>query len=115
MPGGALANTGLFARWYVAGRNRGADDARETLLLCDKAREILADTNSRFIQFREVLLAMDGKADDEGWAAENTLLCTIRARGDRILQTPGHNNILTMAGVRNRLLLPEAGIAPENF
>ena len=34
--------------------------------MCDKAHEILADTSSRFIQFREGLLAIDGKADAKG-------------------------------------------------
>ena len=48
------------------GRNRGAHEARNScylLLVCDNTREILADTSSRFFQFREVLLAMEGKAD----------------------------------------------------
>ena len=96
------------------GRHRGPDDARKSsYLLCDKAREILADTSSRFFQFREVLLAREGKMDAKGLAEENTLLRVIGARGDRILQTAGHNHILTMAVLRNRLLLLEAGIAPE--
>ena len=82
-------------------------------MLCDKAREILADTSSSFSKFREVLLAMDGKADAKSLAAENTLFRAIRATGDRILQTEGHNHMLTMAVLRNRLLLPEAGNAPE--
>ena len=77
-----------------------------------KAHEILADTSSRFIQFREGLLAIDGKADAKGLAAENTLLRAIRARGDQILQTAGHNHVLTMAVLRNRLLSTEAGIVP---
>ena len=55
------------------------------LLLCDQAREVLADTSSRFGQFREVLLAMEGKADAKGLAEENTLLRAIRARGGQIL------------------------------
>ena len=55
---------------------------------------------------------MEGKADAKGLAEENTLLRAIRARGDRILQTVGHNYILTMVVLRNRLLLPEVGIAP---
>ena len=83
------------------------------LLLCDQAREVLADTSSRFGQFREVLLAMEGKADAKGLAEEMTLLRAIRARGDRILQTASHNHSLTMAVLRNRLILPEVGIAPE--
>ena len=73
----------------------------------------MADTSSRFGQFREVLLAMEGKADAKGLAEENTLLRAIRARGDRILQTASHNHTLTMAVLRNRLFLPEVGIAPE--
>ena len=56
---------------------------------------------------------MEGKADAKGLAKENTLLRAIRARGDRIVQTVGHNHILTRAVLRNRLLLPEAGIAPD--
>ena len=71
------------------------------------------DTSSRFAQFREVLLAMEGKADAKGLAEQNTLLRAIRARGDRILQPASHNHTLTMAVLHNRLLLPEVGIAPE--
>ena len=56
---------------------------------------------------------MEGKADAKGLAEEMTLLRAIRARGDRILQTASHNHSLTMAVLRNRLLLPEVGIAPE--
>ena len=56
---------------------------------------------------------MKGKADGKGLAEEITLLRAIRARGDRILQTASHNHTLTMAVLRNRLLLPEVGIAPE--
>ena len=82
-------------------------------MLCDKTRETLADTSSRFVQFREVLLDMEGKADAKGLAEENTLLRTIRARGDYIMQTAGHNHILTVAVLRNRLLLPEAEITIE--
>ena len=86
---------------------------RKLLLLCDKAREILADTSSRFISFREVRATMEGKAKAKCLGAENTLLQAIRARGDRILQTAGHNYMLTRAVLRNRLLLPEARIALE--
>ena len=71
------------------------------------------DTSSRVGQFREVLLAMEGKADVMSLAEENTLLRVIRPRGDRSLQTASHNHILTMAVLRNRLLLPELGISPE--
>ena len=81
------------------------------LLLCNKARESLADTNARFVQFREVLLAMEGTAGANGLAAENSLLRVIRARGNRILQKAGHNHMLAMAVLRNRLLLPDAEIA----
>ena len=35
-----------------------------------------------------------------------------RQRFDRILHTAGHNHVLTMTVLRNRLLLTEAGIAP---
>ena len=56
---------------------------------------------------------MEGKADSKGLAEENTLLHAIRARGDRIVQTAGNNHILTRAVLRNRLLLLEAGIAPD--
>ena len=41
------------------------------------------------------------------------VLRAICARGDRILQNEGHSHILTMAVLRNLLLLPDAGIAPE--
>ena len=80
-------------------------------MLCNKARESLADTNARFVQFREVLLAMEGTAGANGLAAENSLLRVIRARGNRILQKAGHNHMLAMAVLRNRLLLPDAEIA----
>ena len=40
---------------------------------CDKAYEILADMSARFVQFREVLLAREDKADASGWAAEISL------------------------------------------
>ena len=56
---------------------------------------------------------MEGKAEAKGSAAENTLLRKIHARRDWILQTAGHNNILTMAVLRNRLLLPQEGIASK--
>ena len=84
-------------------------------MLCDKAREILPETSTRFVQFREVLLAIEGKADTNGLAAENSLLRAIRARGDRILQNAGRNHILKRSVLRNRLLLPEAGIAPDTI
>ena len=71
-------------------------------MLRDKAREILTYTSFRFFLLRDVLLAMDDKADSKGLAAENTLLRAIRARGNRILQTAGHNYILTMAVLSNR-------------
>ena len=34
---------------------------------------ILADISARFVQFREVLLAIEGKADASGWAADISL------------------------------------------
>ena len=40
---------------------------------CDKAYDILADMSARFVQFREVLLAIEGKADASGWAADISL------------------------------------------
>ena len=80
-------------------------------MLCNKACESLADTNARVVQFREVLLAMEGTAGANWLAAENSLLRVIRARGNRILQKAGHNHMLAMAGLRNRLLLPDAEIA----
>ena len=43
------------------------------MLLCDKGREILTGTSTLFIQFREALLAMEGKAGAKGLAAESTL------------------------------------------
>ena len=42
-------------------------------LRCDKAYEILADMSARFVQFREVFFAIEGKADASGWAAEISL------------------------------------------
>ena len=83
------------------------------LFLCSKARETLANKSTHFIQLREVLLAMEGKADAKGLEAENTLLRSIRSSDNRILQTAGYNHILTMAVLCNRVLLPEAGIPPE--
>ena len=83
------------------------------LLLCDKAREMLADTSARFGHFREVLVAMEGRADANGLVAEIALLLAIRARGDHILQSAGSDHTLTMAVLRNRFLLPGAGIALE--
>ena len=82
-------------------------------MLCEKARKILADTSVRFGQFREVLLAMEGRADVKRLAVEMLLLCAIHARSDRILQNAGHNHMLTMVVVHNRLLLPGTEIAPE--
>ena len=63
----------------------GVGDARRLVLLCDKACEILAETSSRFTQFREVLVAMEGKVDGYGLTAAITLLRASRVRGDRIL------------------------------
>ena len=82
-------------------------------MLCDKAREILADTSARFGHFHEVLLAMEGRADANRLAAEILLLRAIRSRNDRILQNAGLNHLLTIAVLCDRLLLPGAGIAPE--
>ena len=56
---------------------------------------------------------MQGRADENGLAAEILLLRAIRSRGDRILQNAGLNHLLTLAVLRNRLLLPGARIAPE--
>ena len=80
---------------------------------CDKAREILADTRAWFGHYREVLLAMEGRADANGLVAEKVLLRAIRSRGDGILQNAGSDYLLTMAVFRNRFLLPGAGIALE--
>ena len=74
---------------------------------------MLADTSARFGHFREVLVAMEGRADANGLVAEIALLRAIRARGDRILQNAGSDHSLTMAVLRNRFLLPGAGIALE--
>ena len=67
--------------YLLNGTLRGVTGALMTrgklLLLCDKAREILANTSSRFIQFRDVLHAMEGKANAKDLAAENTLLRAI--------------------------------------
>ena len=61
-----------------------------------------------------MLLAGD-KADANGLAAENSFLRAICARGNRNMHDSGHNHILTMAVLRNCLLLPEAGIVPESI
>ena len=74
---------------------------------------MLADTSARFGHFREVLVATEGRADANGLVAEIALLRAIRARGDRILQNAGSDHSLTMAVLRNRFLLPGAGIALE--
>ena len=74
---------------------------------------MLADTSARFGHFREVLVAMEGRADANGLVAEIALWRAIRARGDRILQNAGSNHMFTMAVVRNRFLLHGAGIALE--
>ena len=99
-----------YAAWY-----RGRCYAGKLLLPCDKAREILADTSTRFGHFREMLLAMEGRADANGLAVKILLLRAIRSRGDRILQNAGFNHMLTMAVLRSRLLLPGAGITPERI
>ena len=75
--------------------------------------EILTDTSARFGQFRAILLATEGRADVKGLVIEISLLRAIPAGDDRILQNAGHNLMLTMAVLRNRLLLPGAGIIPE--
>ena len=41
---------------------------------------MLADTSARFGHFREVLVAMEGRADANGLVAEIALLRAIRAR-----------------------------------
>ena len=74
---------------------------------------MLADTSARFGHFREVLVAMEDRADANGLAADIALLRAIRARGDHILQNAGSDPMLTMAVFRNRFLLPGAGIALE--
>ena len=74
---------------------------------------MLADMIARFGHFREVLLAMEGRADANGLAAKIVLLRAIRARGDRILHNAGSDHVLTMAVFRNRFLLPGSGIALE--
>ena len=56
---------------------------------------------------------MEGRADANGLAAEILLLRAIRSRGDRILQNAGFNHTLTMAVLRNCLLLPGEEIAFE--
>ena len=47
---------------------------------CDKAYEILADINVRFVQFRQVILAMEGKADTNGWTVEISLCARLAPR-----------------------------------
>ena len=74
---------------------------------------MLADTIARFGHFREVLVAMEGRADANGLVAEIALLRAIRARGDRILQNAGSDHMLTMEVLRDCVLLPGAGIALE--
>ncbi|CAM9262406.1 unnamed protein product, partial [Ascophyllum nodosum] len=53
-------------RALLDGNSAQAALPRELLLLCDKAREMLADTSARFGHFREVLVAMEGRADANG-------------------------------------------------
>ena len=74
---------------------------------------MLADKSARFGHFREVLLVMEGRADANGLAAKILLLRAIRSTEDRIRQNAVFNYLLTMAVLRNRLLLLGAGIAPE--
>ena len=83
------------------------------LLLCDKARKILAATSAWFGHFREVFLVMEARPDAKGLAAEILFFRTIRSRSDRILQNAGLSYMLTMTVLRNRLLLPGAGIASK--
>ena len=82
-------------------------------MLSYKAREILANTSTRFGHFHEVLLAMEGRADANELRAEILLLRAIRTRSYRILQSAGLNHMLTMAVLRDRLPLPGAGITHE--
>ena len=37
------------------------------LLICDNARESLADASTRFVQFLEMLVSMEGKTDVSEW------------------------------------------------
>ena len=46
----------------------------------DKTFETLADMSARFVQFREVLLAMEGKANANGRAAEISLCARLAPR-----------------------------------
>ena len=46
-----------------------------------KAFESLADMSARFVQFRDVLLAMEGKANHEGLGSGNLALRVNRAKG----------------------------------
>ena len=50
------------------------------IMRCDKEFEILADMSACFAQCRQVRLAMEGKADGNGWAAE-TSLCAHSRQG----------------------------------
>ena len=47
---------------------------------CDNAREILVDMSAHFIQFREVLLAMEGKAEANGWAVQMSFCAQLAQR-----------------------------------
>ena len=62
---------------------------------------------------REVLLVMEGRADANELAAEILPLRANRSRGYRILPNVSLDHMLTMAVLRNRLLLPGAGITLE--
>ena len=93
--------------------NEGTDDARESCY-CSATRHgerswpirapALPSFERRFLPWRTRVTRMV-------W--QRKYLRVIRARGDRILQTAGYNHMLTMAALRNGLLLSEAGIAPE--
>ena len=47
---------------------------------CDKACEILADMSARFVQFRELLLTMEDKADASGGAVRISLCVQLTLR-----------------------------------
>ena len=127
--GGALANTltrevhlyvrpvplaGLFARWwYAAWCNWGAGDTRKSGYR--SATRLVRSWRYKYPLHSVPLSAAchGGQGGRQGCGSRKYALRAICSRGDRILQTAGHSHTLTMAVLRNRLLLPEAGIVPK--
>ena len=60
-----------------------------------------------------MLLLIEGKADANGMAVENTILHSVCPRCDRLWHNADNNLTLTMEAILNRLLLHEAVIVLE--